>query len=91
MEKIRTLQITCCMIAVVSLALLTYSGRNVRVVVDRNKVDDEKDRDESKESRLSFSAFFLMYVKGQAHHQRGRLLQINENKFCFDLERSICY
>lgn len=64
MEKIRTLQITCCMIAVVSLALLTYSGRNVKVVVDRNKVDDEKDRDESKESRFCFSTFYLMYVKG---------------------------
>lgn len=57
MEKIRTLQITCCMIAVVSLALLTYSGKNVKVVVDRNKVDDEKDGDESKESRFSFSTF----------------------------------
>lgn len=57
MEKIRTLQITCCMIAVVSLALLTYSGKNVKVVVDRNKVDDEKDGDESKERRFSFSTF----------------------------------
>ena len=64
MEKIRTLQITCCMIAIVSLALLTYSWGNVKVVVDRNKVDDEKDRDESKESRFSFSTFYLMYVKG---------------------------
>ena len=45
------------MIAVVSLALLTYSGKNVKVVVDRNKVDDEKDGDESKESRFSFSTF----------------------------------
>lgn len=46
MKKIHALQINCCVIAAISLVLLTYSGKNVKVVVDRSKSKDKKE-DES--------------------------------------------